>query len=70
MVHEFEFILTNGGNVMDKFNYGCGCDCDWSERKSLTKEEKLDMLVEYKKSLDAESKGVAERITQLKKKKK
>ena len=47
--------------------YGCGCDCDWSSRHFLTKEEKMEFLKEYKKSLDNESKGVAERIKELEK---
>ena len=42
--------------------YGC---C--SHRSFLTKEEKLEMLNEYKQYLDNESKGVSESIKELKK---
>jgi len=35
-------------------------------RRFLTKEEKIEMLEEYKQRLDQESKGVAERIKELK----
>lgn len=44
----------------------CGCSCE-APRGFLTKEEKLEMLKEYKDSLDKEAKGVAERIAELKK---
>lgn len=36
-------------------------------RNFLTKEEKLEMLKEYKESLESEAKGVAERIKELQK---
>ena len=36
-------------------------------RSFFTKEEKLEMLKEYKESLEKEAKGVAERIKQLQK---
>lgn len=35
------------------------------ERSFFTKEEKVEMLKEYKESLEKEAKGVAERITQI-----
>ncbi len=35
-------------------------------RRFLTKEEKIEMLSEYKERLDQESKGVAERIKEIK----
>jgi len=41
--------------------YGC------SGRSFLTKEEKIEMLEEYRESLEREAKGVAERIAELKK---
>lgn len=41
--------------------------CMPGSRSFLTKEEKIDLLREYKDELDNESKGVAERITQLEK---
>lgn len=44
----------------------CGVSCDSGSRRSfLTKEEKLELLKEYKESLDKESKGVSERIKEL-----
>lgn len=42
--------------------YGC-CGA----RSFFTKEEKLEMLKEYKESLEKEAKGVAERIKQVQK---
>lgn len=36
-------------------------------RNFLTKEEKIDILKEYKKNLENEAKGVAERIKDLEK---
>ncbi|HIH30063.1 TPA: hypothetical protein HA243_01570 [Candidatus Micrarchaeota archaeon] len=42
--------------------YGC---C--GGRSFLTKEEKLEMLEEYRKELESEAQGVAERIKELKK---
>lgn len=42
--------------------YGC---C--SHRSFLTKEEKLEMLKDYKQYLDKESKGVSERIKEIEK---
>lgn len=36
-------------------------------RRFLTKEEKIEMLKEYKESLESEAKGVAERIKDLEK---
>ncbi len=44
------------------------CDCGGSGyglRNFLTKEEKLEILKEYKESLENEIKGVGERIKQL-----
>ncbi len=42
--------------------YGC---C--GGRSFLTKEEKIEMLEEYRKELESEAQGVAERIKELKK---
>ena len=44
----------------------CGC-YGTQQRSFLTKEEKIEMLKEYKESLDQEVKGVAERIKDLEK---
>lgn len=41
----------------------CGC----GSRSFFTKEEKVEMLKNYKESLEKEAKGVAERIRQLQK---
>ena len=43
----------------------CGC-CSGS-RSFFTKEEKVEMLKEYKDSLEKEAKGVAEKIKELQK---
>ena len=43
---------------------GCGCE---TGRSFLTKEEKVEMLKEYKQSLEKEAKGVAERIKEIEK---
>ena len=42
------------------------CNC-YGERSFFTKEEKVDMLNEYKESLEKEAKGVGERIRELEK---
>ncbi len=46
-----------------------GCECEggsWSGmRNFLTKEEKIEILKEYKEKLDKEAKGVAEKIKEL-----
>ncbi|MCX6814751.1 MAG: hypothetical protein NTY20_03840 [Candidatus Aenigmarchaeota archaeon] len=48
--------------------YGyCGCGC--GHRGFLTKEEKVEMLKEYRVWLEKEAKGVAERIKELEKSK-
>ncbi len=49
---------------MDGCCYG-GCG-SYSGRSFLTKEEKLEMLKEYKDVLDKETKGVTERMAKLK----
>jgi len=38
-------------------------------RSFLTKQEKLEMMKEYKEALEGEAKGVAERIKELEKEK-
>ncbi len=48
--------------------YGQGCGCGTTSRSFLTKEEKLEMLQEYKEALEKEAKGVEERIKELEKK--
>ncbi len=47
-------------------NYCKGtCESCAMPRGFLTKEEKLEMLKEYKENLDKEAKGVAERIEEI-----
>jgi len=46
---------------------GGSCYGTCAPRSYLTKEEKVDMLKEYKEDLDKESKGVSERIQELEK---
>jgi len=41
--------------------------CGTNSRSFLTKEEKLEMLKEYKQTLEQETKGVSERIKELEK---
>ena len=59
-------IKLKGGTI-NLNGYGCngGACYSYSARGFLTKEEKLEMLKDYKESLDKESKGVAERINEL-----
>ena len=42
-------------------------DCGPCGRNFLTKEEKLEMLKEYKESLEKETQGVSEKIKDLQK---
>ncbi len=45
------------------------CECNaYGMRSFLTKEEKLEILSDYKKSLEQETRGIEERIQELKKK--
>jgi hypothetical protein len=43
------------------------CNCGVSGRGFLTREEKIELLSEYKKDLEKEARGVAERILELQK---
>ncbi|QQG38848.1 MAG: DUF5320 domain-containing protein [Candidatus Woesearchaeota archaeon] len=43
----------------------CGVSC--APRNFFTKEERVEMLKEYKKTLEQEAKGVGERIRDLEK---
>ena len=49
----------------------CGCGGGYGYgngmRSFLTKDEKIDILKEYKKNLEEEAKGVEERIKELQK---
>ena len=46
--------------------YGC-CTAESGFRGFLTKDEKIEMLKEYKETLEKEAKGVAERIKEMEK---
>jgi hypothetical protein len=43
------------------------CTTSCAPRSFLTKQEKIEMLEEYKESLESEAKGVAERTKDLQK---
>ncbi len=43
------------------------CGYEHGMREFLTKEEKIDILKEYKENLEKEAKGVEERIKELQK---
>lgn len=42
-----------------------GYSCDTRARQFLTREEKIEMLKEYKESLEKEVQGIAEKIKDL-----
>ena len=46
--------------------YGC-CGTKGEIRNFLTKKEKIEMLKDYKESLDKEAQGVSEKIKELEK---
>ena len=53
---------------VNKMGWNCSSGgCDSYGRGFMTKAEKVEMLQEYKKNLDNEAKGVAERIKELSK---
>ena len=52
---------TKGGGIIM-----CGYS-EFSGRGFLTKEEKVELLKEYKENLEKEAKGVGERIKELEK---
>lgn len=54
------------GREVEKMDGCCGGACA-PQRSFLTKEEKIEMLEEYRKALELEAKGVRERIDALKK---
>jgi len=45
----------------------CECGYGYSGRSFLTKDEKLEILKEYKQNLEKEVQGVSERIKQIEK---
>jgi hypothetical protein len=45
----------------------CGAGAYEGIRNFLTKQEKIDILKEYKESLEKEAKGIEERINELQK---
>lgn len=44
----------------------CHCSCGHNGRKFLSRNEKIEMLKEYKKSLQNELEGVEEKLNSLK----
>jgi len=51
---------------MECISYQCyGGSCNSEGRRFFTKEEKIQMLKEYKEALDNESQGVSEKIASL-----
>lgn len=44
--------------------YGC-CGSNYNRRSFLTKEEKVQLLKEYKNDLEKEAQGIQERIKEL-----
>ena len=58
--------LKGGSETMEGYRCGNGCCSHFSSRGFLTKAEKIEILKEYKESLDNELKGVSERISELK----
>ncbi len=69
MPNTYRLPDTWGGveNMGDCCSASGSCGDMASFRTYLTRDEKIEMLEEYKKSLELEAKGVAERIEQLKK---
>ncbi len=63
-----DMIMKGGGLKMNCGAYTCG-DYASQQRSFLTKEEKIELLSEYKESLEKEAKGVAERISEMQKSK-
>ena len=57
------YPICKGVSEMEYTFCGTGC----GTRSFLTKEEKVEMLKEYKESLEKELQGVAERIKELQK---
>lgn len=59
-------FLKGGGYIMNCESSSCSAICVPAEaRRFFTKEEKIAMLAEYKKALEKETQGVAERISEL-----
>ncbi len=48
-------------------SWGCCCAPDYPHRRFLTREEVIAQLEEYLKNLQAEARGVEERIAELRK---
>lgn len=55
---------VKGGSLKMGY-YGCSGGSCSGMRGFLTKKEKVEMLQDYKKQLEMETKGVAERISEL-----
>jgi hypothetical protein len=57
--------MLKGGICKNKMGWNCYEQSCSSDRGFLTKKEKIEMLEEYKRSLENEAKGVSERISEL-----
>lgn len=55
-----------GGDIMHGYMHGHGC-CDCTHWESLTKKQKLEIMREKKKWLEAKTKNVNEAIKELEK---
>jgi hypothetical protein len=62
-------FFENRGDIMHGYMHGCtcGCGCGCMSWDSLTKKEKLEILTEKKKWLEAKTKYVADAIKELEK---
>ncbi|KYC51768.1 MAG: hypothetical protein AMQ22_01162 [Candidatus Methanofastidiosum methylothiophilum] len=58
--------MGHGRPRYESMNCSCGGSCH-SGRRFLTKEERIEMLEDYKNWLEKEKQGVEERIEELKK---
>ncbi len=60
--------MKGGKYIMECESMSCSAMCVSTEaRRFFTREEKVAMLQDYKKTLEREAQGVAERITELSK---
>ena len=60
-------VLYRTYYIGEKMRGNCGCGCGYGMRGFVTKEERLEMLKEYKKELEQEMKGIEEEIKETQK---
>ena len=54
--------------ILNGWRQHMNCECNYSTGRSfLTRQEKIEMLKEYKSYLDKEAQGVAEKIKEMEK---